>query len=718
MPNQPQILLIIPENHKTLQQRLKKDYDFQVTAISDPAQVPIFFEQQTPDLILQHYDLIESPFWEHLDYLQTQEMTIPMIVIGPSDKKANFSGNVVNYTNIKGWINAPFSPSELASLISTTLSHPPQDDWVLIKREEAIKATQLQTQRAQEFDILLEVGKSVTSSLNVEAVLALVVEAAVTLTNAEESYLLLVEKGSGNLYLRAEANLEESHVQDFRIRVDDSISGQVVQSGKPIILSRNSNTLKIKTGLTVYSLVNAPLIVGDTVIGVLGINNRHIKQAFTHHHQELLSALGDWAAIAIQNARLYAATKDHNRDLAMINHITRLISGTLDIEQIPRLLIQRTTEIFKAECGSLALIDHDQGVVVFQAAYDRNGNDVKSMKDFLMPLGQGIIGKVAQTGKPYLVNSTADDPSWSPVVDRLTGFTTKKVLAVPLVVEGEVLGVVELLNKDEGDFTQDDLRLLSLVASSAAISLKNAQQYAALKAANEALQQAQAQRIASERWTVLGQAAGNLAHRINNSTALVPIAAQHLQELLEDITMPPETRQEVDENLDRIYRNTLYTVELAMALLKRFRKIPSQAHDINALIEAALSLVELPDHIKIVTHLDPDLPEVDTSDLMTDIFVELITNAKKVMADEDGLLHIASFKIGQDISIQITDSGPGISPEDQDRIFDMFYTTNPDGLGFGLWWVKTFLEQQHGQITVESEPGKGTTFTITLPAGR
>src|SRR6185503_18166557 len=98
---------------------------------------------------------------------------------------------------------------------------------------------------------------------------------------------------------------------------------------------------------------------------------------------------------------------------------------------------------------------------------------------------------------------------------------------------GEVVGVVELLNKKEGDFDQGDAQLMSLVAASAASALQNARQYAELQKANEALQRAQEQRIAAERWAVLGKAAGSLAHRINNTTTLVPIAVQHLRELLQ-----------------------------------------------------------------------------------------------------------------------------------------------------------------------------------------
>jgi signal transduction histidine kinase len=115
-------------------------------------------------------------------------------------------------------------------------------------------------------------------------------------------------------------------------------------------------------------------------------------------------------------------------------------------------------------------------------------------------------------------------------------------------------------------------------------------------------------------------------------------------------------------------------------------------------------------------HPDPNLPPAETTELLIDAVVELITNAVKAMMPAGGMMRIATFKTSKDkISIQVTDNGPGIARDKLDKVFDMFYTTSPHGLGFGLWWVKTFLEQQNGDITVESRPNQGATFTITLP---
>lgn len=704
----PYILIIDPADNVSLKTSLENQYGMKVKHLSHGQAIWDTLQQVKPDLVVLNANLGDPPASAVLAGLAA-----PVILIGANGEttQANF-----NSSNVVGWLNQPFAPAELAALIQSALDRPwPNGELVLTKRAELIEANQQLTARLQQLQTLFEIGKSVTSQLELETVLRRVVKAAVTLTGADESYLLLIDEASGNLYLRAEANLGVDEVKNFWVKVSDSLAGQVVQTGEPLAMAKDSHSLKVKTGLVVYALVNVPVKVGQKVIGVLGVDNRHQQRAFSPEDQILLSALADWAAIAIQNAKLYTATVELSRDLELVNEVSRLVSSTLDVEQIPRLLVKRTAEIFGAECGSLALLDKERGCVVFQVAYDGQGNELKSLKNFLMPLGEGIVGLVAQTGLPRIVNNVQNHPGWSPIADQLTGFTTRKILAVPLIAEGEILGVIELLNKKEGNFEQHDLELLTLVASSAASAIQNAHQYTALQKTNRALEQAQEQRIAAERWAVLGKAAGSLAHRINNTTTLVPIAIQRLRELLQPVSLPAKLRLEVDDHLDRIERNTLYTVDLATALLRRFRQQPAQARQVNELIKRALTLIELPKNIKLVCHLDPSLPPVATSDLLVDAIIELITNALRVMGADGGMLRIASFKVGGKVSIQVTDSGPGILAEDVNQVFEMFYTTHPQGLGFGLWWVKTFLQQQGGEITVESHPNQGTTFTITLP---
>lgn len=572
------------------------------------------------------------------------------------------------------------------------------------------------SREAGELQTLFEIGKSIAAELDRDKVLRLVAEAAISLVKADESYLLLRRDLDDTLIRCASANIEPEEAWQRLDQVAELVAWQVVARDQPIRLAQDDGSAtELGLKLPVFALLNVPVRRQHKVIGVLGVTHRRAER-FTLEAEQLLTGLADYTAIAIENARLYEETKELSRNLKLVNDVSRLVTSTFDVQEIPRLLLQRTAEIVGAECGSLALLDKRRGGVVFQLAYDGEGNELKGLRDFLMPLGVGIVGYVAQTGKPVIANDVKQHPRWSPLSDQMTGFVTISLVAVPLIAEGEILGVVELLNKFEGDFSQSDVDLLSLVAASTATAIQNARQYAELERTNRALHEAHEQRAAAERWTVLGKAAAHLAHRINNTTALIPIAAEHTGKLLDQIELPLELRQEIDRSLERIRRNSLYTVEMASVLLRRFRKQPTDAHNVNVLIEKAVALVEFPANIRVVKHLDANLPQVDTSDLLVDVFVELFSNAIRVMSPQGGILRIATFSSGsKSVSIQITDNGPGIEPENLNKIFEMFFTTHDSGLGFGLWWVKTFVEQQHGEVIVESKPGEGTSFTITLP---
>ncbi|MEM7034127.1 MAG: GAF domain-containing protein [Chloroflexota bacterium] len=581
-------------------------------------------------------------------------------------------------------------------------------------QSDSVETQKLLIRRVRELDALLEIGKTVTALFDVDAILRKVVNAAVRLTNAEAGMLLLVDPETDDLFLRAEQNIGESEAQNFKIRISDSISGQVVQSGKPITLNADDLNFKVKTGITVKALINVPLTSGNTVIGVLGVHNQDRSTIFNENHLRVVQALADWAAIAVTNARLYQQSQRGAKSQDLINEITRSILSSLHVEEIPHKLIQHSTEILGAECGSLALVDDATQELVFQLAYDDQGKEITEMTDLRFPLGQGIIGAVAADGRPRIVNDVRHDRQWYGEVDHLIQFETQEVLAVPLLAEGQILGVVELLNKRDGDFNQHDQDLLMAVASAAAIAIQNARQYQALVDTHRDLREAQQQRIAAEQWSILGRAAAGLAHRIHNTTAVVPASAQDLREILTEVKMSPDLRDEVEANLSRIERNTIYTLDLADGLLRRFNHRPVAENDVNALVERAIGQANIPDSVRLVANLAPELPKIDTSNLLADVILELVSNSIKAMPD-GGLLTINTRATDTEIIIQVMDTGVGISPDKQKKIFNLFYGQDEVGLGFGLWWVKTFLQQHRGVIEINSTEGEGAAFTVRLP---
>lgn len=185
-------------------------------------------------------------------------------------------------------------------------------------------------------EALQRVGQSVTALLDSDSVLKAVVDAALELTNAEESSLLLLDDATGELYMRASRNFQEDFVKTFRLPLRDSLPGQVLRSGKPLLINADTPR-KIMAAYLVYSLIYVPLIVQGRMIGVLGVDNRKEGHPLTEQHVTLISALADYAAIAIENANLYLRTEIERKKLEAI--LTQIEDGVIVVDMEGRVLL-------------------------------------------------------------------------------------------------------------------------------------------------------------------------------------------------------------------------------------------------------------------------------------------------------------------------------------------------------------------------------------------
>ncbi|MEK9164811.1 MAG: GAF domain-containing sensor histidine kinase, partial [Chloroflexota bacterium] len=160
-----------------------------------------------------------------------------------------------------------------------------------------------------EFDVLYAIGKSVVSLVDLEEILRRVVEAAIYVSSAEQGYLMLLDEDSDDLVIRAAKNVSEQFARTLRLRASDSMAGQAVKTGKPIFLGGEQMT-KIKTSFLVRSILYVPLKVSNKIIGVLTVSNQQIPRDFTRADLRIVSAMADYAAIAIDKAQLYQEARE------------------------------------------------------------------------------------------------------------------------------------------------------------------------------------------------------------------------------------------------------------------------------------------------------------------------------------------------------------------------------------------------------------------------
>lgn len=243
------------------------------------------------------------------------------------------------------YLTKPFEAEHLLAAVGRALAEGRRWQVLIQAQSEALASAEILARRLQELETLASIGRTVTAMLDLDQVLTAVVEAAVSLTEAEEGSLLLLDEDSGQLYMRASKNFDEEFVHTFRLHVQDSLAGQVISTGEPIILDEGAPQ-KIKTSYLVHSLLYVPLRVRGRVIGVLGVDNRKAGRSLTREDLIVILAMADYAAIAIENAQLYNRSEGERRKLETVLTETENAVIVLDPENRLLLINQAAREAF------------------------------------------------------------------------------------------------------------------------------------------------------------------------------------------------------------------------------------------------------------------------------------------------------------------------------------------------------------------------------------
>jgi diguanylate cyclase (GGDEF)-like protein/PAS domain S-box-containing protein len=206
---------------------------------------------------------------------------------------------------VQDYLTKPVDAETLKAAIGRALS---QNRWRI---EKVRLSSQLQEQ-INWLKVLSKVGQSLTSTLDLDEVLRRIVEAGVHLTQAEEGFLAILDKASGQLFLRAVKNIDANRVKTMHLPVSDNLLGSVVSSGKPVRTSKKPDDpgLKVSTGYLVHSLLHVPIYSKGSVMGVLSVDNQFRRRSFSERDEMILISLADYAAVALENAGLYEQARD------------------------------------------------------------------------------------------------------------------------------------------------------------------------------------------------------------------------------------------------------------------------------------------------------------------------------------------------------------------------------------------------------------------------
>lgn len=300
--------------------------DHKITAAKTCAEARDAVRTVRPELMILGDNLSDGDFLDLAGELLEKQPTLPIIIITSEDTKINI--NDVIHLGLVDWLVLPVNTDAVFSAVERGLKRIEQwQNWLQL---EAARYTRPLQRRVDELETIYRIGRSVTSQLDLDIVLTTVVDSAVKITGAEEGNILLLDEDTGELYMRAARNFNEEFVQTFRLAVDNTYAGQVVQTGQPLFMD-TPDPKKIKTSYLVYSIIYVPLIYGGKTIGVLGVDNRETGRSFKEQHITLLSTMADYAAIAIANARLYLQTEVERKKFE--NILTQVEDGVIVVDE-------------------------------------------------------------------------------------------------------------------------------------------------------------------------------------------------------------------------------------------------------------------------------------------------------------------------------------------------------------------------------------------------
>lgn len=348
---------------------------------------------------------------------------------------------------------------------------------VAAERAQAIESLE---RRVRELDVLSQVGQAINFTTEFDDLLELISAQTARLISAPCFYIALYDEDAKQLYFAffSEDDDRRSDKENVRWPLDDGLFSDVVREGRPLRVPdyaremlRRDVAIKLEAR-DMRAWMGMPLTVGRRILGVIALGKRKTFEPFSDDQFKIFSDISALAATSIDKARLFSETKIRERQLTVLNDISRkLVATESDVEKLLEIIMSSAVDILNAEAGSLLLNAEDSSQdLEFRVVIGGSGANLIGQR---VSSGTGIAGQVVKTGSSLIVNDTASNPDHRG--DLQTDFKASSLLAVPLIAKDVVIGVLEVLNKRDGtSFTQADADLLTTFAGQAAIAIENA----------------------------------------------------------------------------------------------------------------------------------------------------------------------------------------------------------------------------------------------------
>lgn len=556
---------------------------------------------------------------------------------------------------------------------------------------------------------LYEVSAKLGTTLDLGELLNLVMDSIIQLTGAERGFLVLSDEVTGELRTMAARNVDQETIAGRSMEISRTVVQRAISNGRGIVTDNAQEDDRFSghesvVGYQLRSILCAPLRARGRVIGAVFVDNRLFSGVFSREDLALLEAFTNQAAMAIDNARLFTQTDQalarRVEELTLFQRIDQELNKSLDLNRVLGLALEWATTLTEAESGSIGLMEENEDGERMLNLLAHTGTVDHQLPAVPMShpvLSQVLAGKLSVQTQ----NVTAEQ--------AIDGSAMASQLAVPIRREGEVTGLITLESQHLTHFQEEDVAFVERLADRAAVAIENSRLYEAIHAANAAkndfisivTHELRLPMTSIKGYTdlILAGMVGNLNEQQNEFLQIVKRNLDRMSILIRDLS-----------DINRIESGRMKFEFDVFSLTETLNDV---VDSLRESIETRKQQLEL--------DLAGNLADVYADqNRISQVLTNLISNANKYTPN-GGKITVRVQQNGRFASVNIIDTGLGISEEDQAKLFTQFFRSENEqvreqtGWGLGLSIVKKIVEAQGGEISCESQLGKGSNFTFTVP---
>ncbi len=681
---------------------------YQVESFQNSLEAAESIKQNKVDLVITDIKMPGQNGLELLKTVKSVDSDIPVILL-TGYASLDTAMEAISY-GAYDYLMKPVEFTQLDLAVKRALDKRRSDLARFSLLEELKISNLILNRRIGEINALYEAGKSIGSTSNLKDLLRQIVTLASNVTDAQVGSIMLLDERNKFLTIEAAIGLSKEIIEKTQLAIGESIAGSVALKGEPLIVenveehSQFKRVSKERYGSA--SLLCAPLKIKNKVIGVINMANKDGDENFTSNDLRMLTTFAAQAAIAVDDANQFEKKRRRLIEFEILHEMTKEMQGVNSLKGFRDMLFKKLERVFPIDYSIWLSWDEENKIFVIES--------VSGVKD--IPLtASGKIDLSKMDLESLVIKAPEMDELEQDDIKKLTKILAAKIrdnailpnpleasLAVPIFRNGDLIFAAFIGSFSDHYYNEDDISLAKLVISQSALLFEK----------EKAL-------LNATRLLTMGNMISEISHDLRRPLTTIKGGLQIIRGRWAEESNDSELFQTVEDEVIRMNELVRELVDFSNP-----NKYQTEKVNLKSLIDKACHLIQQDldkKKIKFETQFEEaDWQVIVNKNQILEAFLNLFINAIDVMPhggtiNVHGMIERPEHKKQNYLALKVSDTGEGIKKENISKIFDRYFTTKSTGTGLGLAVVERIISAHDGTLSVSSEYGKGTTFTIYLP---